>query len=101
VSRIVGDARRRSTHLLTENRAALDMLAGALLERESIEGKDVHRILEVARAGGSIAEVFPEPEPAPPVAPEPAPLGQVALTDKPQSTGIVPPPPMAPGVAPT
>ncbi|MBX7160344.1 MAG: ATP-dependent zinc metalloprotease FtsH [Acidimicrobiia bacterium] len=99
VSRIVGDARRRATHLLTENRAALDMLSQALLERESIEGKDVDRIIETARNGGHLSQVFPpEPEPEPATAPQGdrVPASDAAATaNKP---GIVPP--MAPGVSP-
>ncbi|MCC7076064.1 MAG: ATP-dependent zinc metalloprotease FtsH [Acidimicrobiia bacterium] len=96
ITRIVNDARRQATHLLTQNRAALDLVATTLLERESIPGEDVHRLIRVAR--GELppqAATTPVAEPAGPGTEAVAPAPAAETVQKP---GFLPPP-MTPGVA--
>jgi cell division protease FtsH len=45
VSRLLGEAERRATGLLTDHREGLDRLVDLLLERETIDGDEVDRIL--------------------------------------------------------
>lgn len=59
VRRLVTESYEKSKKLLTENRAALDALAEALLEKETLDGKEVDEIL---KAHG-IAITTPEPKP--------------------------------------
>ncbi len=56
VERILRDQEQRCRSLLREHRVALDMVAQALLEHETIPGSEVQRLVEVARTNGSAAE---------------------------------------------
>ncbi len=60
VEQILRDAEERCRQILTENRNGLDLVARALLEHETIDGAEVTRLIELARA-------------APPAPPPPAP----------------------------
>ena len=46
VRRIVEESRERVLELLSRERAALDAVAGRLLEKEVIEGEELQRILD-------------------------------------------------------
>ena len=96
VSQMLKDSYDRATTLISENRAMLDMIAERLLERETIDGRDVKELVEEGRiltegerdvidkeeerkekaeelANGTAAPV-PAPQPAPvPDAPEQSP----------------------------
>lgn len=61
VSRIVQGGYERATHILAENRPVLDRIASDLLERESLDGEEVYRILRELTGHG--------PAPTRPVAP--------------------------------
>lgn len=50
VERILRNQEDRCRDLLEENREALDLVARALLEQETIDGKEVHRLINKARA---------------------------------------------------
>jgi len=52
VSGLVRDAYARAESLLEENRAALGRVAAALLERETVDGRDVEALLKEPEAGG-------------------------------------------------
>ncbi len=94
VSRIVSEARRRATHLLTDDREALDLVAEALLRDESIEGVEVERLLRVSRGEA------PATPPAPAAPPQAVTETQApAAPPVPQHKPGIVPPPMAPGVA--
>jgi len=51
IERILRQAENRTRQLLHENRRALEMVARALLERETIDGAEVYRLIEVANSG--------------------------------------------------
>ncbi len=51
VHRILNDMETRCRTLLTENRAALDLIARNLLEHETISGEEVDRLIATAAAG--------------------------------------------------
>jgi cell division protease FtsH len=51
VERILREQEDRCRALLGENRKALDLLAAALLEQETVDGKEVDRLVDVARIG--------------------------------------------------
>ena len=55
VERILREAQERCRETLTENRHGLDLVARALLEHETIDGTEVTRLLELARAGSTSA----------------------------------------------
>ncbi len=59
IRRIVDEQSTRSRNIVTSGREKLDALAKALLERESLSGEEVDRVLGIER---------PEPQPAEPVA---------------------------------
>lgn len=72
---IVGDAYKRAESILTERRLALDTLAQALLEFETLEGKHVHEILDTGSIQSPVIPVIKskveekesqKPEDAPP-----------------------------------
>ena len=48
IERILLDAERRCRELLTTHRRGLDLVARQLLEHETIDGKEVNRLLQVA-----------------------------------------------------
>jgi cell division protease FtsH len=54
VERILRDQEQRCRLLLTKHRGALDLVAQALLEHETIAGNEVQRLVEVARTNGSV-----------------------------------------------
>ena len=55
VERILRMAQDTCRQVLTDNRHGLDLVARALLEHETIEGTEVTRLLELARAGSTSA----------------------------------------------
>jgi cell division protease FtsH len=55
VERILREAQERCRTALTDNRHGLDLVARALLEHETIEGTEITRLLELARAGSTSA----------------------------------------------
>ena len=55
VERILRDQEQRCRMLLTKHRDALDLVAQALLEHETIAGSEVQRLVETARTNGSVA----------------------------------------------
>ncbi len=52
IERILREQEQRCRELLTENRNALDLLARQLLEHETINGKEVDRLIDVANSPG-------------------------------------------------
>jgi len=91
VERILRDAEDHCVELLTTQRKALDLVARALLEHETISGAEVTRLISVA------AGTLPvEPAPATPVAPTTAPstsgTGTPGATPPPLPSAITPPP---------
>ena len=57
VRRIVMENYAKARTLLQENLAALNALAAALLEKESLDGPDIDRIIAESRGGGAPAAV--------------------------------------------
>jgi cell division protease FtsH len=55
VERILREAQESCRTALTDNRHGLDLVARALLEHETIDGTEVTRLLELARAGSTSA----------------------------------------------
>ena len=55
VERILREAQENCRVALSDNRHGLDLVARALLEHETIEGTEVTRLLELARAGATSA----------------------------------------------
>jgi cell division protease FtsH len=55
VERILRQAQESCREVLMENRNGLDLVARALLEHETIDGTEVSRLLELARAGSTSA----------------------------------------------
>ncbi|MGQ0616761.1 MAG: ATP-dependent zinc metalloprotease FtsH [Acidimicrobiia bacterium] len=51
VSKILREQEDRCRQLLTDNRGGLDLVARALLEHETIDGAEVHRLVELGRSG--------------------------------------------------
>ena len=62
VARLLRDAEQRALQLLTDHRVELDKLAELLLERETLDGADVYRLIGRPAPGGHTL-----PRPAPPV----------------------------------
>jgi len=62
VEKILREEEERCRALLTEHRNALDLVARALLEHETIDGGEVSRLIEVARNGGTVASVDRAPD---------------------------------------
>ena len=54
VERILRDQEQRCRVLLREHREALDLVARALLEHETIPGSEVQRLVDVARNGSAV-----------------------------------------------
>ncbi len=63
IHRIIDEQYKRATVIITEKRLALDQIASALLEYETIEGKHVAEILEF---GEIRSPVIKQPPPLPP-----------------------------------
>ena len=89
IHRIIDTEYQRATKIVTDHRAALDKIAEALLEHETIDGKHVLEILEFGEIRSPIVVTPPKPDNKPSggtkatdkvVAPEPPPLGQSAPT---------------------
>ena len=59
VERILREQEQRCRDTLNENRNGLDLVARALLERETIDGAEVSRLIELGR--GATGDV-PEPQ---------------------------------------
>ncbi len=66
VERLLRDAEEHCVQILTTNRTALDLVARALLEHETISGSEVSRLIRVAN--GTEPDV-PAPTPTPPPPP--------------------------------
>ena len=64
LKRILGEAFERARQILIEHRQALDRLAAALLERETLDGEEV----ELVVAGKPLPPVASPPAPQPPAA---------------------------------
>jgi cell division protease FtsH len=56
VSRILHDQEQRAHDLLVKHRAGLDLVAEALLEKETIDGAEVARLLQTAMGDTTVAE---------------------------------------------
>ena len=69
IKAIIDGEYKRATQLLTEHRAALDMIAEALLEHETIEGKHVMEIIEHGEIRSPVITTLPPPEPVKGTAP--------------------------------
>ncbi|MFZ4668692.1 MAG: ATP-dependent zinc metalloprotease FtsH [Microthrixaceae bacterium] len=86
VERLLRVGEDRCRELLITNRGALDLVARALLEQETISGSEVSRLIRVAN--GTEPDVpAPSPQPLPPPVTTPPPAGAV-------------PPPIPPNLAP-
>jgi cell division protease FtsH len=89
VERLLRTGEDRCRNLMTTNRAALDLIARALLEQETISGSEVSRLIRVAN--GTEPDV-PAPSPTPPPPP---------VVTNPAGAPVAPmPPPITPGLAP-
>ncbi len=51
----------RCRSVLTENRSALDLVARNLLEHETVDGKEVDRLIELSRSGPVVGSTEPVP----------------------------------------
>jgi cell division protease FtsH len=60
VERILRQQEQRCRETLTEHRNALDLVARALLEHETINGPEVYRLVELGRQGRTAIEEFGE-----------------------------------------
>ena len=60
MKRIISEQYERATKLMTEKRAALDSIAEALLEFETIEGKHVMEIIEHGEIRSEVISSLPE-----------------------------------------
>ncbi len=71
IERILRNAEDRTRTTLHENRHGLDLVARALLEHETIDGREVYRLLDIARNPGPVGTdaLAPPPPPPPPPAP--------------------------------
>jgi len=65
VERILREQEDRCRDTLTTHRNALDLVARALLEHETIDGAEVLRLVEVGGGGASTNGAAPSPAPAP------------------------------------
>jgi cell division protease FtsH len=74
VRRIVTEAYQKTKDILTENKVGLDTLATALLEKETLDGKEIWELLTAA--GMNVPEIKSSPDGkviSPDEAPEPTP----------------------------
>jgi len=99
VERILRAGEERCRKLLTEHRAALDLIARALLEHETISGVEVNRL--IAAAGGTLPGQSTQP--AAPADEAPAQTAQTAQPPAPAAAGngdgAPTPPPVPPHLA--
>ena len=98
VERILRDSEDHCVELLTTQRKALDLVARALLEHETISGAEVTRLISVA-AGTLPAEPGPVAEPVAPAA-APTGTGTPGTTPPPLPSTITPPPAAPPAAGP-
>ncbi len=63
VGRILREAEARCIEILTEHRPALDLIAKALLEKETLDGAEVNRLVDVGGSGGDGGGGSPTPSP--------------------------------------
>jgi cell division protease FtsH len=84
IHKIIAEQYERSKGILLEHRSALDKIAAALLEYETIEGKHVLEILQFGEIRSPIVLGLPKPEQKPPLM-------------KPPEKGVTAPPPLAQG----
>ncbi len=93
VNRILTESHRRAKTILSENRDKLEMVAQALLERETIDGCEVEEIVKYGRVLSEDEREALEPrESAPPATPTPdAPPAPAAV---PAATPPLEPPPL-------
>jgi cell division protease FtsH len=65
VSRLVREAEQRAVDVLTQHRSDLDRLADMLVERETVDGSVVYRLLGIpeAEGRGGGTQVAPHPRP--------------------------------------
>ena len=113
VEKMLREGEERSMHLLTVNRHALDLLARALLEQETISGHEVNRLIALSRngspqgqpspagapaGGATVQAVIPTPPPVPPhLSPELERLENGPVPAAPsQPAASTPPPPQRP-----
>ena len=66
VKRIIGECKDRATKILTEQRERLDKLANALLERETISGADIRKLLDLPPDTSGETAPAQDDKPAPP-----------------------------------
>jgi cell division protease FtsH len=85
IGRIVNDALEQARQVLRDNIDALHAVAGALLERETLNREEVE-----ALAAGEVLAPLPEPEPPPAKEPEPAGAAERAPKAKPGVEGLTP-----------
>ena len=95
VEKILRHCEEQCEITLTEHRNALDLVARALLEHETISGAEVHRLVDVGRTSGTPStEPVPLPPPATPPVPtlatEPTPNGHGAQAPAPVPTHPAP-----------
>ncbi|NLG34404.1 MAG: cell division protein FtsH, partial [Lentisphaerae bacterium] len=73
VKRIIDESYQKALDLLTDNRDKLDLLTALLIERESLDGRDVDDILKLGRIRTPAERNAPETAPeTPPAEPPPA-----------------------------
>ena len=105
VSRILSEGYERAKRILEENREKLDVIANALLERETIEGYEVEEIVEHGRILTAEERSANRQEESPPEAATSDPGGEHAADSgqpaaKPLQPGLGSPPlESAPGVS--
>src|SRR6184192_1948300 len=92
LKRILSEAYERTRTIVTDHRAALDRLASALLERETLDRDEV----ELVVAGRPLPPVVPPPAPA---TPQPAPDGAATKEKTPARGPVLGSPPPEPAGA--
>jgi len=65
VARLLTEAEARATELLVAHRKELDQVAALLLERETIDGKELHAILEHSSVPAAVTQASPATQAAP------------------------------------
>ena len=75
IERILREAEDRTRQLLHDNRKALEMVARALLERETIDGREVNRLIDLSHRPPSAGPADLAPPMSPPPPPPPSPVG--------------------------
>lgn len=63
IRRIIDEQYERCRRILNEHRSALQLLADALLEHETLEGKHVHEILEHGKLTSAVTKALPKKSP--------------------------------------